>query len=256
MSTEESQVSPVEETQNQATETEAPDLVTQEADADTESAAATPNEGEEADKALKRMQRRIDKQTANVYRSRAENEQLKARLQELEARSAPTDESDTSSADPMTLAREIARIDRFAERANTLVSEGSKKHADYMPALKDLAAEVGDFVQKNGAPSPFMEVVLDVADSPTELLYYLGKNPDVASDLEGLSPAKLAKQLARIESELGEKAKPKTSNAPKPLAPVKARASADSSPSDSDSTADWIKKERARMEAKGLTRYG
>ena len=109
---------------------------------------------------------------------------------------------------------------------------------------------------QNGLPTPFMEVVRDVSDSPSELLYYLGKNPDIASDLEGLSQAKLAKQLTRIESELAAKAKPKVSNAPKPLEPVKAKAADSALPSDSDTAEAWIAKERKRMESKGLTRYG
>lgn len=253
MSTE-TQVAPVEATQIQATETETPEVVTPEADAETEH-EAQPEEGDDAEKALKRMQRRIDKRTADVYRTRAENEQLKARLAELDAKSDKT-ETTRETVDPHELAEQIASAKVFAQRANELVESGTKKHSDFTSSLKALAAEVGDFVKPNGMPSAFMEAVLEVSDKPVDLLHHLGKNPDIAEDLSGLSPYKLAQKLTRIEAEMTEKASHKTSQAPKPLDPVKPKPATSTLPSDTDTTDDWIKKERARMAAKGLTRYG
>lgn len=235
-------VSPDAETQNPAPEAESPEVATPEAaEVEAESVSDT-------DKSLKQMQRRIDKRTADVYRERAQNEQLRARLAELEAKSGPTEKTQQGEANPVELAREISRIERFTEKSNSLVAEGAKKHTDYMDALKDLSAEVGSFVERNGAPSPFMDVVLEVSDKPAELLYHLGKNPDIAADLADLSPIKLAKRLARIESELTDKATPKTSNAPKPLEPVKGKAS-DSELGPGLSDAEWFKRREAQLKA-------
>ena len=236
-------VSPDAETQNPAPEAESPDVATPEVEAE----AAEPQVSEEA-KALQRMQRRIDKRTADVYRERAQTEQLRARLAELEAKSGTPEKTQQGETDPVALAREISRIERFTEKSNSLVAEGAKKHTDYMDALKDLSAEVGSFVERNGAPSPFMDVVLEVSDKPAELLYHLGKNPDIAADLADLSPVKLAKRLARIESELTDKATPKTSNAPKPLEPVKGKAS-DSELGSGLSDAEWFKRREAQLKA-------
>lgn len=185
-------------------------------------------EAETPEKALKRMQRRIDKRTADVYRTRAENEQLKARLQALEAGS----ESPKGQDDPASIAREISRIERFAEKANDLVSRGTKAHPDYMDALKALAIEVGDFVAPNGAPSKFMDVVLQVADSPDALLYHLGKNPDLAEELADLGPVQLAKKLSRIELNMAAALKPQTVKAPTPLEAVKPKSSSHKSITD------------------------
>jgi hypothetical protein len=185
---------------------------------------------DESSKALKRMQRRIDKRTADVYRERAAKEQLAQRVAQLEAQSGQEVQPDQS--DPRVLAKEIARIERFNEQANSIVSEGAKTHPDYMDALKELAREVGDFVQPNGTPSKFMEVMLEVVDKPSAVLYHLGKNPDLAEELADLSPFKLATRLNRLESELTEKSKPKPSLAPKPLDPVKVRGSGQKDPKD------------------------
>lgn len=243
MSTE-PQVSTADETQNQTAETEQPEVVTPEAEAETEHVAST-DDGDDADKALKRMQRRIDKRTADVYRTRAENEQLKARLAELDANSGKT-EKPRETVDPHELAEQIASAKLFAQRANELVESGTKKHSDFTSSLKALAAEVGDFVKPNGMPSAFMEAVLEVSDKPTELLYHLGKNPDIAEDLSGLSPYKLAQKLTRIEAELTEKASTKTSTAPKPISPVKGVAS-DSSLGPGLSDAEWMKRREAQI---------
>jgi hypothetical protein len=244
MSTE-AQVSPDAETQNPAPDTETPDLVAPEAvDADAEHEAQS-DEADDADKALKRMQRRIDKRTADVYRTKAENEQLKARLAELEAKSEKPEEP-RDKPDPMALAREISRAERFAEKANSLVEQGTKKHADYMGALKDLAAEVGDFVRRDGTPSPFMEVVLEVSEKPTELLYHLGKNPEIAEELADLGPIKLAKRLDRIERELAEAGAKKTSNAPKPLQEVRGSAGASRALADLEDK-DFVKRRREQI---------
>jgi len=196
-----------------------------------ESEVATPEvevqekvEETEAEKALKQTQRRIDKLTAVKYRVQAENEQLKQRLEQLEVKQ----NTEIPETDPRILAKQIARAELFTEKANALVAEGTKKHADYTTALRELAGEVGDFVKRDGTPSPFMEVVLEVAEKPTELLYHLGKNPELASELADLSPAKLAKRLDRIELDLTT---PKQSKAPTPLTPVNPRGSSSKDPS-------------------------
>ena len=208
---------------------ETPEVTTPEVEAPEAVEAEAPPE-DEADKALKRMQRRIDKRTADVYRERAAKEQLVQRVAELEARSSQEVQQDQD--DPRVLAKEIARVQRFSEQAESIVTAGSKAHTDYMTALKELAREVGDFVKPNGAPSPFMEVVLEVVENPPELLYHLGKNPDLAEELADLSPLKLAKKLDRIERELADKSKPKPGIAPKPIDPVKAHGSGSKDPKD------------------------
>ena len=56
-----------------------------------------------------------------------------------------------------------------------------------------------------------------------ELTYeqWLFVNPDIAEELADLSLPRQVRKLTLIEQELADKAKPRTSNAPKPLDPVK-----------------------------------
>jgi BMFP domain-containing protein YqiC len=239
------QVSPDAETQIQAPEVES-ELTTPEVAADASTEATEVETEDEAAKALKRMQRRIDKRTADVYRARAENEQLQQRLAKLEA---GTTEQPKGQDDPVSMAREIARIERFTEKSNELVAKGQKAHSDYMDALKTLAIEVGDFVAPNGAPSKFMDVVLQVSDQPEALLYHLGKNADLAEELADLSPIQLAKKLSRIEAAMADASRPQTPKSPKPLEPVKATSS-DSSLGSHLSTAEWMKRREAELKAK------
>jgi hypothetical protein len=243
------EISPGEEIINTPETKPEPEVVTPEVEAEASAEATEGDKPEdEADKALKRMQRRIDKRTGDFHRVRGENESLKARLADLQAKSGLED-NPREQTDPHALAREIAQRDRFAEKANSIVDAGSKAHPDYMVALKDLAREVGDFVKPNGLPSEFMEVVMDVADNPSGLLYHLGKNPDLAEELSDLSPFKLAKRLDRIEREMADKSKPKPSSAPKPLEPVRAKASESGLSSDIP-IEDWMKRREKELREK------
>lgn len=242
----ETQVSPDAETQNPAAEpTETPEVVEPEA-VEVEAEAASEND---AEKTLKRLQRRIDKRTADVYRERARAEQLAQRLADLEAKGQPSESKAEPEKDVDSLVAERVAIKTFAEKANSIVDTGSKTHSDFVDTLKDLASEVGEFVQRNGKPSQFMEVVLEVSDDPTKLLYHLGKNPEIASELADLSPLKLAKRLDRIEREMGESSKPKTSNAPKPLEPVRAK-STDSGLSSDLPVDEWMRRREKELREK------
>lgn len=218
MSTE-PKVSPVAETQNPAPETETPEVVAPEVEAEAEVEGEA--KADDPAKAIERMQRRIDRKHAAAAKAIAENAVLKQQLDEL--RGKPKDDAPVE--DVNQRAEQIAEARLYAKSAESIVSKGKTAQKDFLPALADLAAEVGDFVQPNGLPSNFMRAVLDVSESPSELLYHLGKNPDLAADLEGLPVTKLAARLDRIERELKDKATPKQSAAPKPLEPVKSHAS-------------------------------
>lgn len=247
MSTE-TQVSTVAETQIQAADvTEQPNVVSSDAEASAAEGEAT-KVAHDPEQMRERMQRRIDRKHAAAASAMAENAYLKQQLNEL--RGTGKTEQKQEAPDVETMVRERTRVERFAEKANSLVAEGSKKYADFMPALNDLAQEVGPFVMPNGAPSPFMEVVLDVVEKPIPLMRYLGKNPDVAAELADLSPTQLAKRLDRIETQLS--AAPKTSNAPKPLEPVKGTAT-DSDLGSGLSDAEWLRRREAQIkERRGL----
>lgn len=230
-----------------APETQEPEVVTPEVDANAEQEGAKAEEPEDADKALKRMQRRIDKRTADVYRERARVEQLTA---ELERVSQAGGEQKPQEQDVDALADFKSRVREFSKEAGRIVQEGSKQHSDYTRVVtEDLVSEVGPLVMPNGLPSPFMAVVLEASDDPKALLYHLGKNPELAEELADLSPIKLAKKLDRIERDLADKSKLKPGSAPKPIEPVRATSS-DPGLHAGLSTEEWMKRREAELREK------
>jgi hypothetical protein len=241
----EPQVSPGEETQNPA-----PEVVEETTEVTTpEQVDAKPDDevepkGDDTAKTIERMQKRIDRKHAAAARALGENEYLKQRLAQLEGRTEEKPE-------PKEFAREavdrdvLKEIVRFEEKAAEIVEGGKKLEPKFTELLNDLRAEVGDFVQPNGLPSPFMKAVLDISDNPTKLMLHLAKNPDVAGDLADLPVTKLAARLDRIERSLAEPT-PKQSSAPKPLEPVKSKSS-DSGLHGNLSTEEWMKRREAEV---------
>lgn len=189
-----------------------------------------PAEDESA-KALKRMQRRIDKRTADVYRERAEKEHLAERIARLESQLQPQPEQQPPALDPkdferevLSRAEEIARLRTVTEKCNAVAASGKKAFSDFDDALTNLAGELGDLFDKRGLPTPTMQVILE-SDAPDKLLHFLGTNPDVAAELADLTPTQFARRIERIERDATVKPKT-TSLAPKPLEPVKGQGTA------------------------------
>lgn len=215
-----------EQTQNapEPTTQTAPEVVTPEAEAAADPAAEPKAESHEddADKARRAMQRRIDKRTADLYRERAEKEQLAQRLAALEARASGQPEQQ-QQIDPVALAREIATVERVTEKSNSVARDGEQRFAgEFRESLRTVAEEAGPLFDQRGRPTAIGEAVLD-AEDPAGLLHYLGKNPDLAADLSGLSPAALGRRIGRIEAQMAAKPQPKpVSKAPEPAKPIAA----------------------------------
>lgn len=208
------------EAQNAAPETdETPEVVTPDADAEQQQEDAKPEE-DEGRRAIQRMQRRIDKRTADLYRERAEAQQLRERLRQYE-QSQQQEEPQQYAPDPLTLAKEISKIERVTERANTVAKDGEKRFTDFRQAVTAVVQEIGPLFDQIGRPTPISEAILD-SDDAAGLLHYLGTNPDAAADLEGLTPAQLGRRIALIEARMKDAARPKQSAAPKPVSPTRA----------------------------------
>lgn len=250
----ETQVAPDAATQNPAPDAVEAELTAPQAEATEQATEST--ESEES-KALKRMQRRIDKRTADVYRERAQNEQLAQRIAQLEARQEPQEEQSYQPAQieeaVRRQAREIAHTERINEKCNSIAQEGNKAFPNFTDALQTLAAETGPLFDQRGRPTALMNVILE-SEKPAKLLHHLGTNPDLAAELSDLTPTQLARKLDRIEREMT--VQPTKSSAPKPLTPTKG-AARNSDPSDDEPYAVWAVKEAARMNAKrGMTARG
>ena len=199
-----------------APEVAAPEVEAKQEPADTES----PKE-DDAEKARRAMQRRIDKRTADLYRERAEKEQLAQRLAEIESRLSGKPEQQSEPVDPIALAREIATVEKITEKSNSVAKEGEKRFgAEFGQAVAAVTEEAGALFDRKGLPTAIGEAILD-AEDPAALLHHLGKNPDLAADLQGLSPARLGRRIAQIEAQMSAKPAPKpVSGAPAPVKPI------------------------------------
>jgi DNA repair ATPase RecN len=194
---------------------------------------------------LEQLRRDLKKRDRVARRQHEEIEFLRAKPKDMHDGSAQTGERQYTQAELDSAVEHGSAVREYTRVANRLVDEGETKHPDFMDEIEDLAEKVGPLV-RNGLPSPFMQVVLDTAKSPIELLHYLGTNPDVAGKLTKLNPHQLAVKLDRIQSELAEASKPQRSSAPKPLEPVKGKAS-DSELGSNLSDAEWMKRREAQV---------
>lgn len=103
-----------------------------------------------------------------------------------------------------------------------------------------------------------MAEVIQESEIGPEILYHLGNNPKEALRISRLPPALQAKELGKVEVALSN-APPakKTSNAPEPITPVRARSAGTPAYDTTDprsakdmSTAEWIAAENARERRK------
>ena len=226
------EVSPATETQNQVPEqaTAAPEVETSSTDNETlpeetvETLARKLADVEAAAKKAERELKKAHRVNSRLHQELNTKQALPERTEEYEQNRNVED-----------LAEYKSQVREYARVANQLVSEGGKKFGGeeaFLGALSDLGREVGGLITKEQLPTPFMSALLEVAENPAGLLVHLAKNPDIAESLVDLSPLKLAKKLDRIEREMADSSKPKSSSAPKPLEPVKPIAKGQKNPED------------------------
>ena len=177
---------------------------------------------EDLRKAIAERDRKITKRDRTAGKMHAELEQFRQIAASAKPpennMSADDDMAKTVHREALTLAQQIAEEREFATRCNTIAAAGQKSYPDFDSALKVVIEEAGQIVGPNGKPTALGELIIE-ADAPAALIHYLGKNPEVAAELDGLSAAKLARKLVAIEAKMAEK--PKVSAAPKPLEPVR-----------------------------------
>lgn len=257
--TTETQVPTGEETQNQspaedttpsqiATAT-TPEIVTPDPE-ETTVESHEPETGDERDKTIRRLQRRIDKKHAGeavaLERARIAEERLALVESKAPEQASSTPEPAPGPADIEAAAERLSTIKEINKQANAVAAEGKKRYPDFKDALSAVLEEVGSLFDTTGFPTPIGSAILE-SDDAAALLHYLGKNQDVAAELIGLSPTMLGRRIDRIETAM--KAKPKTSSAPKPLEPVKPSAVSNDL-SDDLSPEEWRRRREKELRAR------
>lgn len=212
------------------------------------------------DKTIRKLQRRIDSRTRGLGERDAEIAHLRRQLEQRQSErseDAPQGEStkQLSEADVESRARQLAD-DRVYRDSISTKTQSMLKAAKEIDGFNDLAAEVAQeipFLDRSGKPTPFIEDILD-RDPATaaKLIEHIAHDPELLADLAEMTERQRTRKLALLETEIAKKPA-KRSNAPQPLSPLNGNARSDG-PSDNDSVDDWLKKERARMEAKRKAR--
>jgi len=146
----------------------------------------------------------------------------------------------------------LAKRDAEAERVATLDA--------YHDREEEARNKYDDFEQVAYNPKlPVTETMaqtIQATDNGPDVIYYLGLNPKEAERIARLSPLLQAREIGKIEANLGSNPPAKkTSTAPAPIAPVTARTSTGTPAYDTTdprsvknmSTSEWIEAERLRQ---------
>jgi len=253
---------------------------TEEAEADDivdEDEASQEEDGEPSESSTEKkddsFQARIDELTGK-YRSEerarieaeARYQQMQERLQAMEQ--AKPIEPDKTLADfdydekqYASYLSDVARQSAQQEVQQRLEKErASERQIQFTAREADFSREVQDYNMVTRNPElpitlPMIET-LQTSEKGPEVLYYLGKNPDVARSLSTMHPLDAARELGRIEETKLVKPEKSESKAPPPPPKLKTgnaptRISSDSPESDKLSDAEWLRRERKRLAAKG-----
>jgi hypothetical protein len=177
---------------------------------------------------VERLRRALTKRDRTQGKMHGELEQLRREREQWQARQPAPETTDEAKPDlravvereAMSLAEQIAERREFDAKCNTVAEKGKAEFKDFTDALNALIDEAGPLVTSKGS-TPLGDAILD-SDNPAKLIHYLGKHPEIAAELDGLTTARMGRKLALIEQEMS--AKPKTSAAPKPIEPVSGKA--------------------------------
>jgi hypothetical protein len=222
---------------------ETPEVTTPESDAKPETQTEETKPSDDGDKTVKRMERRIDRLTAARYQAEAEAQQLREQLSRYT--SAHKDDTDGEQDISALVQKEAQRLREMesiqrssSQLRNDLLKEVGQEE-NLQRLLQMITVEVGPLVQPDGRWTVLGEAIVD-SDVSAKLLVHLGKNPELAEGLQGLTPAQLGRRIARIEADMNKQPEsPKPSNAPKPLAPVKAASGSVTPGADSPDFLAW-----------------
>lgn len=136
-----------------------------------------------------------------------------------------------------------------AQETGKIVSAGLAAYADFQSTVGPIAALLDHPAAKD------MTEALIGDEYAADALYYLGKKPSEAARIAGLLPAQQVREMTRLlDSIKATRSKPKTSNAPPPIAPVGGASlqppAKDPSKMTDAEYYDWRAKQRAAQQAK------
>jgi hypothetical protein len=195
------------------------------------------------------VQKRIDQVVREREDEKRKNESLEARIKELEGKQQKPEEQaevkEPVESDFDTYDEYLDALDKFDKQPDQKVEkeadtgkEDKQTQADeeLTDSQKTALAITQERVASAEKPEDFEAVALNPdlpvtgemlealaeCDDPAKVMYHLGQNKDLATDIAGQSPAQQMRAIAKLD--LTVKSKPpkptKTTNAPEPISPV------------------------------------
>jgi hypothetical protein len=249
------------------------DVTTAKPGSEADSSPAAKDQGEQRaepdgrDEKIKELTRRWREEQRRSDRLMRHNEELTRRsnpLAQQPAAQQPAAQQPQPSLNPNDIG-ELA-----AQKARELLQQQAEteRRAEFDSRVDKFASEVEDYDEVVTDRTPVSEhmaaAVMD-SDIPGDLLYYLGKNPDVARKLYQLPLTKAAKEIGRIEDRLiaerKKAAEKPVSKAPPPPPRIEGagdgstKAKPDDPASDADlSDAEWTRRRNAQIAARQRAR--
>lgn len=220
---------PQEEQEETAPEAEADTSTEEEAETESEDSDVEPTESKSQRKRRMRREREAAKDR-ELATAEQRISQLTAKIEELQAPDyTKYNNPDDYTADRAAFAAQQQLLKQDAEQAR---QEAERAKTDVAAAQMDAVREV--FEEGVAAHEDFQQVVANPAlalpesvlrasveaDNSADVLYYLGKNPDEARRIAGLSAVAQAVEVGRVSTRLSTP-KPKTTKAPPPVKQVR-----------------------------------
>lgn len=136
----------------------------------------------------------------------------------------------------------------------------ARQEAEFTARERDFADNVDDYDRVTRNPTlritePMVEAI-QTSDQGPAVLYYFGKNPEVASRLAELPPLAMAREIGRIEANELRKPGKSTTNAPAPAPKLDATEPANvisptQNSSDKLSTTEWFNRRNKQLRSNG-----
>lgn len=231
-------------------------------------------EDDQEHKLPKGVQKRIDRLTREKYRHQAELEVARRELETLrnrqpeqrqtttQAEGAPKPEQFSSYEDFLEAKAEWKAEQKVAEvlsrqaennKRQSVQAEHAKLQQTWEKSVDEAIGIYDDFEEVALALDiPVSDLMADAikrAEKGADVLYYLGKNREVAAKIAGMDPLSAAIAIGRIEATIARPAAKKATGAPPPINPVGARSSPAKDP-EKMSTEEWMKWRNSQVNSK------
>jgi len=220
-----------------------------------------------------RVQKRIDQVVREREQERREKEALQRRIDELESgKQSDKSENEPVEDDFETYDQYLDALDAYDNKPTKDQDkpEPKQEEQEAAPSLTDsqktAMAVIKETVESATKPDDFEAVALNPevpitgdmlealaeCEDPAKVMYHLGQNKDLATDIASGSPAQQMRAIAKLDLTVTSKPpKPtKTTNAPDPISPVGGSDAQEKAPSEmtfAEYEAHMNKKERTRQ---------